>query len=102
MSDRFERIRRPDPAEPSRGDSQGKRAIYSVDPESNPTPAVLVECRRCGVERGLTAREATSLLRPPFLANPLTHELWARCPTCERRAWLKLRRGPGIPWPFPG
>ncbi len=102
MTDRFERIRRPDPARSSPGDSKGKRALYSVDPEANPTPVVIVECQRCGVERGLTAREALGLLRPPFLANPFSGAAWARCPTCERWSGLRVRRGPGIPWPYPG
>ncbi len=96
----FERIRSPDPAAPGRGDVQGKRAIYSVDPEANPTPAVIVACPRCGVGRGMTARQALSLLRPPWLADPFRHRLLARCPTCEKRTWLDVRLGPGIPWPF--
>lgn len=96
----FERIRAPDPMAPGREDVRGKRAIYSVDPEANPTPAVIVACRRCGVERGMTARGSVSLLRPPWLADPFRRRLWTRCPTCERRSWLDVRLGPGIPWPF--
>jgi DNA-directed RNA polymerase subunit RPC12/RpoP len=78
---------------------QGKRALYSVDPEATPMYAAIVACPRCGVERGLVTREAVTLLRPPWIVNPLTRTLYTRCPTCEHRVWLRIRLGPGIPWP---
>lgn len=105
MTDRSEptgldRVTRPDPTRPSGGDLRGKRALYSVDPDAHPTPAVIVRCPRCEVERPLAAREACRLLRPPFVADPLRGRVWTQCPTCERRVWLYARLGPGIPWPF--
>lgn len=96
----FDRIVPPDPMRPRRGDALGKRALYSVDPEANPAPLLIVSCERCGVERGLTATHLLRLLRPPWLLNPCRRTLWARCPTCQRRSWLQVRLGPGIPWPF--
>lgn len=96
----FDRVSAPDPLQPRRTDVQGKRALYSVDPEANPTPVVLVRCPRCDVQRGLTPTDARGLFRPPFLVSPFCRHLWTRCPTCSRRTWLRVRRGPGIPWPF--
>lgn len=96
----LDRVRPPDPSRPQRPDPQGKRALYSVDPEANPTPVVLVRCSRCGVERGLTLSEVPGLLRPPFVLTPFCRTMWGRCPTCEDRGWLRLSRGPGIPWPL--
>lgn len=90
----------PDPMRPRRSDLQGKRALYSVDPEANPTPLLIVRCGHCEVERGLTARDLLRLLRPPWLFNPCRRTLWTRCPTCQRHTWLQVRLGPGIPWPF--
>lgn len=95
----LDRVRPPDPARLQRPDLQGKRALYSVDPEANPTPVVLVRCSRCEVERGLSLSEVPGLLRPPFLLSPFCRTMWGRCPTCEDRGWLRLSRGPGIPWP---
>lgn len=96
----FERVSRPDPLRPRSPDLQGRRALYSVDPDANPTYAVIVSCPRCEVERGLSFSEARSLLRPPFVVNPFCRSIWTRCPTCERRVWLRVQRGPGIPWPL--
>ncbi len=96
----LDRVDRPDPRTPPRADLQGKRALFSVDPDATPTPALIVRCRRCEVERSLGAREALSLFRPPWVANPITGTMWTRCPTCRRRAWLEVRLGPGIPWPL--
>lgn len=96
----FDRVVPPDPMRPRRGDALGKRALYSVDAEANPTPLLIVGCARCEVVRGLTASDLPRLLRPPWLFNPCGRTLWARCPTCQRRTWLQVRLGPGVPWPF--
>ncbi|MBW3576335.1 MAG: hypothetical protein KY462_01070 [Actinobacteria bacterium] len=96
----LDRVRAPDPARPRRRDLEGARALYSVDPDANPTSTVLVRCPRCEVERGLTTSELPGLLSVPILVDPFRGRLWTRCPTCERRAWLRIRLGPGVPWPF--
>lgn len=98
-SAKFDRVTPPDPMRPRRSDLQGKRALYSVDPEANPIPLLIVRCDRCEVERGLTASHLPRLLRPPWLLNPCGRTLWTRCPACQRRTWLHVRLGPGIPWP---
>ncbi len=99
-SSSFDRIAPPDPMRPRRRELRGKRALYSVDPEANPTPLLIVGCERCEVERGVSAQDARTLLRPPWLLNPCRRTLWGRCPTCRRYTWLRVRLGPGIPWPF--
>lgn len=97
----LDRLHAPDPMAPGRPDLEGKRAIYSVDPDANPTPILLVRCDRCEVERGLVLAEAKQLLTFPMLVHPIRlFKVWTRCPTCGRRAWLRVKRGPGIPWPF--
>lgn len=96
----FDRVLPPNPMRVRHRDVLGKRALYSVDPEANPTPLLRVRCERCEVERGLTAGRVLRLLLPPWLFNPCRRMLWARCPTCQRRTWLRLSLGPGITWPF--
>ena len=96
----FDRVRPPDPMRLRRRDTRGKRALFSVDTESTPTHAIVVSCRKCGIERGVLREELLPLLAPPWIANPIARTLWARCPTCRRRTWLKVKLGPGIPWPL--
>ena len=91
ISPRLDRVARPDPARPRSRDQTGKEALYSTAPGAEPTPPLVVGCRRCEVERGVWLAEARTLLRPPFLLNPVAGRLWARCPTCHRRSWLRLR-----------
>jgi hypothetical protein len=93
-------VRRPDPGRPRSDDVVGRRALYSVDSDAHPTPVAILRSPRCEVEQGLTGREVRMLLRPPFVVNPLFRTVWTRCPTCRQHGWLRLRRGPGIPWPF--
>ncbi|MFN2556997.1 MAG: hypothetical protein ABR592_09015 [Nitriliruptorales bacterium] len=99
-SSHFDRVLPPDPLRPRTRKLRGKRALYSVDPEANPTPLLIVRCHHCEVERGLTLAESRRLLRPPWLVDPCRRRLWTRCPTCRRRTWLQVHLGPGIPWPF--
>jgi hypothetical protein len=91
-SGRFDRIKAPRPGSIER-DSLGKEALYSTAPTAAPTRPVHVTCRRCGVERGMTFREAVALLRPPVLINPVTGVGWLRCPTCQKRSWVEVTTG---------
>lgn len=97
----LDRVRAPDPSRLRRGDTKGKRALYSVDEEALPTPATVVRCPRCEVERPLSVAESLSLLRPPFLVDPVRRRIWSRCPTCRQRSWLRVRVGPGLPVKLP-
>lgn len=94
-SARLDRVARPMPGARAR-DAEGKEALYSTAPTAAPTRPVEVRCRRCGVTSGLTFGRALRLLRPPVIANPLTGTLWARCPSCDRRAWLDASTGQAL------
>ena len=94
-SSQFDRIKKPR-AHSRERDSQGKEALYSTAPTAAPTRPVHITCRRCGVERGLTFREALTLLRPPVLINPFNGVGWARCPTCQRRTWVEIATGQSL------
>lgn len=77
-------------------DAVGKEALYSTAPSAAPSSQVQVLCRRCDVEAGISVVALAKLLRPPVLWNPLTRRLWARCPTCGRRSWLRVRQGQAL------
>jgi hypothetical protein len=95
-SPRLDRVAKPDPCAARTRDHQGKEALYSTAPGQAPAFPVVLACNRCEVERGLTLPETLSTLRPPVLFNPLNRKLWGRCPTCQRRAWLRLRLGQSL------
>jgi hypothetical protein len=95
-SERLDRVRAPDPRAPRQRDVAGKEALYSTAPSAAPSSQVQVLCRRCDVEAGVSVVGFVRLLRPPVLWNPLTRRLWTRCPTCDRRSWLKVRQGQAL------
>jgi hypothetical protein len=93
-SDRLDRVSRPDGSR--HRPHEGKEALYSTAPTAAPSSQVLLVCRRCDVESGLSLVELASLAVPPFVWNPLTGFLWARCPACERRSRLYVRKGQAL------
>lgn len=95
-SPRLDRVSKPDPRHPRSGGRHGKESLYSTAPGSAPSRPIVLACNRCEVERGMKLRESLAVLRPPFLLNPVTRKVWARCPTCHRRAWLQLRLGQSL------
>lgn len=95
-SERLDRVQPPDVSRPRERDHEGKEALYSTSPKAAPSEPVLVVCTRCDVERGLGLVDAAKLLRPPVFYNPASGRLWARCPTCERRSWLRVRAGQAL------
>jgi hypothetical protein len=95
-SQRFDRISPPDATTSRPRDAVGKEALYSTAPSAAPSSQVQVLCRRCDVEAGISVVALAKLLRPPVLWNPLTRRLWARCPTCGRRSWLRIRQGQAL------
>ncbi len=93
-SARLDRVRAPAPGLARRRDTEGKEALYSTGPSATPTSQLLVHCRRCDVEAGMSVLGfARQLIPPPVLINPLNRRLYARCPTCQRRSWLNVRHG---------
>lgn len=95
-SARLDRVSKPDPRSPRRRDEQGKEALYSTAPSAAPSAQVLVLCRRCDVESGVSVLGFLRTLRPPVLVNPVTRHLWARCPACRRRSWIEVRSGQAL------
>lgn len=95
-SERLDRIRGPDAARSRHRDHDGKEALYSTSPGAAPTSPVLVVCERCDVEKGIGLLDAVRLLRPPVFVNPASGRMWAKCPTCERRSWLRVRKGQAL------
>lgn len=93
-SARLDRVRTPDPAAPRDRDAEGKEALYSTAPSAMPTSQLLVHCRRCDVEAGVSLLGfARQMIPPPLAFNPLNRRILARCPTCQRRSWLNVRQG---------
>lgn len=95
-SSRLDRVSKPDPRSPRRRDGQGKEALYSTAPSAAPSSQVLVLCRRCDVESGVSVLGLVRTLKPPALINPATRHLWATCPACRRRSWLEVRAGQAL------
>lgn len=93
-SSRLDRVSRPERAAPPARRRGGREALYSTSPQAGPALPLVIACNRCGVERGVRFPEVlASAVRPPVLLNPLSRKVWARCPTCHRRAWLRVRMG---------
>lgn len=95
-SARFDRVGRPAADAPRDRKPEGKEALYSTAPTATPSSQVLVVCERCDVETGLSLVGVARMLVPPFLWNPLTGKLWARCPACDHRACLRVRQGQAL------
>jgi hypothetical protein len=62
----------------------------------SPSSQVELFCRRCKVPFGLSVVGLIKLLKPPFLWDPIRDRLWARCPACQRRAWIEVRKGQAL------
>lgn len=95
-SPRLDRVHKPDPRRIPDRDAAGKEALYSTAPGAMPSAQVLIWCRRCDVETGVSVLGLLRTLRPPLVLSPFSRQLWARCPTCERRAWLQIRKGQAL------
>ena len=95
-SPQFDRVSAPTRRTPHGRDHAGKEALYSTAPSAPPSSQVLVVCERCDVETGLSVLAVAKLLKPPFLWNPVSGKLWARCPACDRRSKLRVRQGQAL------
>jgi hypothetical protein len=94
--EKFDRVRKPAGGSAAGRDARGKEALYSTAPGAEPSAQVLVACTRCDVESGINVLELARALTPPVAWNPLTRKVWARCPSCERRSWLRVRKGQAL------
>lgn len=77
-------------------DASGKEALFSTAPSSAPPRPFEVNCRTCGVNTPVDLGSVVTMLRPPFLYNPLRASLWTTCPHCGERSWLDLGLGQSI------
>lgn len=87
----FDRIRAPG-ASPRRAerdaDPAGREALFS-DPLRR---GLRVHCSRCGETSDVGAVGAVRALVPAFVVLPWRdHPVFAVCPACRRRAWLRPR-----------
>lgn len=100
----FDRVRprSPEPVEVPDAtpvDADGKRALFSAAPVSEPSSAafgaVTVACSSCGTESVLTMRQLLRASIPslhlPFVKKD--HPSYVRCPACQRHAWVSIRLG---------
>jgi hypothetical protein len=94
----FDRIRRPSEgaARPSgirAADPAGRAALFSAGatPAASPGGGLALHCSRCGASSPLDAGTALRAAFPLFLVAPWRrHQVFAVCPACCRRAWLRL------------
>lgn len=93
---KFDRVTKPAPRPASDRDQRGKEALYSTAPGAEPSSQVLVLCFRCDIESGVSVLETVRLMKPPVVWNPLSRKLWARCPACDTKSWLRVRKGQAL------
>jgi hypothetical protein len=77
---------------PVGSDPLGRQSLYSVAEQPPALGAVTVECSECGQTSVVTPR-ALLRLAIPSVHLPLLrgrHFSWLRCPSCDRRAWVRL------------
>jgi hypothetical protein len=79
-------------------DPAGRAALFSSgtsqagrSPEGGGSLGVAVHCSRCDTTTSLDAATAVRSALPLFLVLPWRdHPIFALCPACDHRAWLRL------------
>lgn len=109
----FDRIKPPDQRllerregsrlEADDADASGRAALFSAGsrPASSFTDdralGLTAHCSRCGESTSLDVATALRSAFPLFLVAPWKqHSVFAVCPTCRRRAWLRIGAGAGV------
>ena len=100
MTSGLDRVRprtpEPTPAAPASElrDQDGKRALFSLTPESQPTAfgSVTIHCGACGEQSVLTPLQALRSALPSFHLPMLRrqHPSYLRCPACGKFSWTRL------------
>lgn len=99
MGESFDRIRPPQgrpylgPVEGATKAEGSREALFSVGGDRVPGCAMglALHCSRCQVTTPLDVGVALRAAIPVFLVAPWRdHPIFALCPACERRAWLRL------------
>ena len=88
----FDRIKPPElVTRPERPD--GRSALFTPPKTDTPAlPPMSVACSRCGETTPVDAATALRLAMPLVLLAPWTqHPVFARCPSCQRRSWLRVQ-----------
>ena len=96
----FDRIKQPDSwsrrVEPQ--DPEGRAALFTGVDETvrsakvGPPQGFRVECSRCGDTSSVDGRTAVRMAMPLFLVAPWRqHPVFAVCPSCGARSWLRVR-----------
>lgn len=72
-------------------DPEGRAALYTGGARRSKSDAVItVHCSRCEVASRLDPRTALRSAVPLFLVAPWKdHPVFAVCPACRRRSWLR-------------
>ena len=87
----FDRIKHPDEVQRA-ARPDGRAALFSPPPVEAPAVGPLrVHCSRCDATTGLEVGSAVALALPLVLLAPWKdHPVFARCPSCNRRSWLRV------------
>lgn len=87
----FDRIKPPElVTRPERPD--GRSVLFAPPPTDAPAlPPLSVTCSRCAATSPLDGATAVRSALPLVLVAPWrTHPVFARCPSCARRSWLRV------------
>lgn len=97
----FDRIKPPDGwsrRDPEAVDPEGRAALFTnAERAVRTTPAgppdgLRVDCSRCGASTGIDGGTALRMAAPLFLVAPWkSHPVFAVCPSCGVRSWLRVR-----------
>ena len=97
----FDRIKPPDRwarRDDQTADPQGRAALFTGGDDAvraakvGPAAGVRVHCSRCDQTAGVDGRTALRMAVPLFLVAPWrTHPVFAVCPSCGARSWLRVQ-----------
>lgn len=70
-------------------DRDGKRALFSSEPEPPSFGSVAITCTRCDARSVVSWGAALKLAFPsiPALVPGTGVRVWLKCPACRRRSW---------------
>lgn len=96
----FDRIKSPDAwsRREVSGDPHGRAALFTGSEQAvhtakvGPADGFRVSCSRCGEATAVDGRTAVRMAAPLFLLAPWrSHPVFAVCPACGVRSWLRVR-----------
>lgn len=96
----FDRIKAPDgwSRREDAGDPEGRAALFTGaeqvvnNAKVGPPEGFRVSCSRCSATTAIDSRTALRMAAPLFLVAPWrSHPVFAVCPSCGVRSWLRVR-----------